>query len=344
MVRSNEIDFVLPWVDGNDPDWRARKRTITGAATTDDREERYRDLGILRYWFRGVERFAPWVRKIWFICDQEAPAWLKRDHPKLTIVRHEDYLPEAYRPTFSSHPIELNLHRIEGLSEQFVYFNDDMFLLSPAKEEAFFKYGLPRDTALMSPLPTTDLKQKEKKPIIFTIPLNNLSYLNRDYDFRSCVKKHPLKWINAKYGAWMFTNLMLMAWPRFVGFKETHIPHAYLKTSFKEAWAQDGDILDATSRHHIRDDRDVNQWLIRYRQMAEGKFMPIRPQGSVCDLAPNPEKAAEVIRKQAMPMVCLNDAGLERDAFTDAKRQIREAFHSILPEASSFETDGGADR
>ena len=343
MKQNKTIDFVLPWVDGNDPEWRTRKSEITGMASSDDRNIRYRDLGLLRYWFRGVEQFAPWVRKIWFICDQEPPRWLNRDHPKLKIVHHEDYLPEEYRPAFSSHPIELNLHRITELSEQFVYFNDDMFLLAPVREEQFFRQGLPRDAALLNPLPTTDLKEGGENANIFTIPLNNAEYLNRDYDFRACVKKYPLKWLNIRYGSGMFRNLVLMIWPRFVGFKESHIPHAYLKSSFEEAWEQDRDILDCTSRHPLRDDRDVNQWLIRYRQMAEGRFFPIKPLGQVFDLRPEPTEEVKVIREQGMPMICLNDGELDEVSFMRVKQQIREAFQSILPGVSSFETGGGTD-
>ena len=77
-----DIDFVIAWVDGSDPEWRKRKAALKGDASVDDRED----------WFRGVEKYAPWVRKIWFICDQEPPAWLNTGHPKLEIVRHEDYL------------------------------------------------------------------------------------------------------------------------------------------------------------------------------------------------------------------------------------------------------------
>ena len=150
MDKDNfDIDFVIPWVDGSDPEWRNRKReyckSISGYSDLDDREERYRDWGLLPYWFRGIEKFAPWVRKIFFICDQDPPAWLNRQNNKLIIIRHEDYLPDEYRPAFSSHPIELNIHRIYGLSERFVYFNDDTFLNKPVKTNKFFKNNLPCD-------------------------------------------------------------------------------------------------------------------------------------------------------------------------------------------------------
>lgn len=338
VIQSQIIDFVLPWVDGCDPEWSKRKNAYTGEEITDSREERYRDWDLLRYWFRAAEVFTPWVNKIWFICDQEPPAWLNKSNPKLRIVRHEDYIPQKYLPTFSSHTIEHNLHRIQGLSEQFVYFNDDMFLLRPLNPSFFFQKELPRDQATLNPLMTAELRRKEKGGIIFTIPLNNTEYLNRDYDFRDCVRKHPMKWLTPRYGKGAIRNAILMIWPRFVGFDEPHLPQAFLKTSFIKAWEQDGDILDATCRHSIRNDRDVNQWLIRYRQLAEGSFIPRKPIRNAVFQLENKEKPwLEVIRRQTKPMICLNDGPLTEEEFQQTKVLLQEAFRTILPEKSAFE-------
>ena len=327
-------------MDGNDPEWQAQKAQITGTELSDDREDRYRDWELMRYWFRGIEKFAPWVRKVFFVCGQEPPAWLDSSCPKLQIVRHEEFIPEQFLPTFSSHPIELNMHRIPGLSEQFIYFNDDMFLVSPMKEEQFFKNELPRDSALLNPVPTMDLAGKTDARI-FTIPLNNVSYINRDYDFKACIKKHPTKWLNFKYGKSYFRNLMLTSWPRFVGFDEPHLPIAFLKSSFEKAWEQDGDILEETCSHAIRNDRDVSPWLIRERQLAEGNFMPIRPiRNAVYDLGKQADIAVETILKQQKPMICLEDGPMGIEQFEQIKTELKNAFEQILPEKSSFEKEG----
>lgn len=333
-----EIDFVIAWVDGSDPDWQRRKAACLGERLSDDREHRYRDWDLLRYWFRGVEAFAPWVRKVWFVCDQEPPRWLNDAHPRLQIARHEDFIPEAYRPAFSANPIELNMHRIPGLAERFVFFNDDMFLLKPTSEGDFFKNGLPVDAALLNPVPTTDLRGRGRDAIVFTIPLNDVEVLNRDYDFRACVKAHPLKWLNLRYGKSLLRNLALMTWPRFVGFDEPHLPQPFLKASFEAAWQQDFDVLDATSRRSIRNDRDVNQWLIRQRQLAEGRFMPRSPKvGRVFDLDVDAAGAAEAIRGQSAKMICVNDGALEPERFEAARRQLQAAFEAILPKPCGFE-------
>lgn len=136
-----EMDFVIAWVDGNDPAWQKEKRKTEHVpevtAEADDRNERYRDWDNLQYWFRGVEQFAPWVRKIHFVTWGHFPKWLNTEHPKLHIVKHEDFIPSEFLPTFNSHTIEWNFHRILGLSERFVYFNDDMFLLNQIHPENF---------------------------------------------------------------------------------------------------------------------------------------------------------------------------------------------------------------
>lgn len=79
-MRTNEIDIVVAWVDGADPAWQEekRKRMIEQgmAVQVDDREERYRDWELMRYWFRGIEKFAPWVRKIHFVTYGHLPDWL----------------------------------------------------------------------------------------------------------------------------------------------------------------------------------------------------------------------------------------------------------------------------
>ncbi len=337
-LTSDPIDFVIAWVDGNDPDWRKRKNEFLGSASTDERTERYRDWGLLRYWFRSVEGFAPWVNKVWFICDQAPPEWLNARHPKLRIVRHEDYIPKEYLPAFSSHPIELNMHRIKGLSEKFVYFNDDMFLLAPVESSFFFRNGLPCDSAVLNPIPTDDLVEKGETERIFTMFLNNASYINREYDFKSCVREHPSKWLHPSYGRDLIRNMMLMMWPHFVGFVENHLPQAFLKSSFESAWEKNADILDATSRHHIRDDRDVNQWFIRNRQLAEGRFIPCKPQRHLAfELNKDDERMHNTIRRQAAPMICLHDGQMTEEETARIGEKIKADFESILGEKSGFE-------
>ncbi|BAL85379.1 hypothetical protein AMIS_1590 [Actinoplanes missouriensis 431] len=139
------IDVVYTWVDGNDPDWVARKNSsltafgreqINTIATNDSR---FISRDELKYSLRSIVAYAPWVRKIFLVTDDQIPAWLDTSDPRLTVVSHRELFGDTgVLPTFNSHAIESRLHRIPGLSEHFIYFNDDMFLGRPVSPDSFF--------------------------------------------------------------------------------------------------------------------------------------------------------------------------------------------------------------
>ena len=336
--QSQQIDFVISWVDGNDEEWQKRKKTLQNNKDEDFRVERYRDWGLLKYWFRGVEKYTPWVRRVFFVCDQEVPSWLNKECPKLRIVNHKDYIPSDYLPAFSSHPIELNSYLIPDLSEQFVYFCDDMFIIKRMKETDFFKKGLPVDCAALNPIPTSDLAADSKDKKIFYIPLNDTEYLNREYDFRSVIKANPFKWYNLSYGNFLIRNIFFSLYSRFVGFYVFHLGQPYRKSAFVDAWNKNYDILDQTCRHHFRDDHDVSQSFIRFRQLAEGNFIPGKPiYRAAFHISEDNREIDEVIRKQKLSMICLNDGEISDDKYETIKKVLIDSFESILPEKSRFE-------
>jgi glycosyltransferase involved in cell wall biosynthesis len=138
------VDVVYTWVDGNDPAWNAaREQRLAGITGTPQTREssgraRFLDRGELRYSFRSIHLFAPWVRRIHLVTAGQVPDWLDVDHPSVNLVDHADILPADGLPTFNSHAIETSLHRIDGLAEHFVYLNDDFLLGRPLRPEAFF--------------------------------------------------------------------------------------------------------------------------------------------------------------------------------------------------------------
>ena len=112
-MENQGIDFVITWVDGSDPEWEKEKNTyLSGAMALYNNERRYRDWQLLRFWFRGTEKFAPWVRKIHFVTWGHIPEWLNTHHEKLRIINHTDFIPRQYLPTFNSNTIDLCLHKI----------------------------------------------------------------------------------------------------------------------------------------------------------------------------------------------------------------------------------------
>src|SRR5699024_2296505 len=266
-----KIDFVIPWVDGADPEWQKEKQKYDKKMNVDNRSIRYRDLDNLVYWFRGVETFAPWVNKIHFITCGHVPSWLNTNHHKINIVRHEDYIPEEYLPTFSTRPIELNLHRIKGLTDHFVYFNDDMFIIKPVKKNDFFKQGLPRDTGVLVPM--MSLFRNSTMPNVATV----MEVINTTYSKQEMFKKDLFKWINPLYGKFLIRTLTMLPYKQFSGFLNLHIPNSYLKNTFEEIWKDEHDILDTTCKNKFRTAKDVNQQLPKYKQLVEGNFKPRSP-------------------------------------------------------------------
>ncbi|WP_204801694.1 stealth family protein [Mycobacterium riyadhense] len=139
-----DIDLVFSWVDGSDPEFRARRaaqmsQVVVGEG--DDAEARIRQIDELKYALRSVNMFAPWIRRIFIATDSLPPPWLA-EHPKITIVRAEDHFSDrAALPTYNSHAVESQLHNIADLSEHFLYSNDDMFFGRPLKASMFFSPG-----------------------------------------------------------------------------------------------------------------------------------------------------------------------------------------------------------
>ena len=89
-----KIDFVLPWVDGNDVEWQKDKAKYSGMKFSDESVARFRDWDNLQYIFRGIEKFTPWVNKVHFITYGHLPKWLNTENPKLNIVCHKDFIDE----------------------------------------------------------------------------------------------------------------------------------------------------------------------------------------------------------------------------------------------------------
>lgn len=136
-----DIDIVYSWVDGSDPEFRARRAGMMAQVVVgegDDADARIRQIDELRYALRSVYKNAPWIRRIFIATDSAVPQWLA-DDPRVTIVRAVDHFSDTSGlPVFNSHAIECQLQHIEGLSEHFLYSNDDMFFARPVRPSMFF--------------------------------------------------------------------------------------------------------------------------------------------------------------------------------------------------------------
>lgn len=333
MVNLDKIDFVMPWLDGSDPAWRAACAAYCAKKDEDAGEARFRDWGMLKYWFRGIEQYAPWVNRVHLITWGHLPVWLNTAHPKLNIVRHEDYIPAQYLPTFNSNPIELNMYRIKGLAEQFVYFNDDLLILDRLKPTDFFVKGKPCDMLALQPVICNP-----QNPVMSHIYLNNGLVLCRHFDKRANIKKQPQAYFRFGYPLQYFCyNALELAFPQITGFYTIHGPAPFLKASFEALWEQEKDILDATCGHRFRSEQDVNQYLVREWQKLNGNFCPrcVNRYFKYFNVQnTNPELVNTIVRHKKK-MICVNDS--ETVDFERAKLELLAALEKALPEKSDFE-------
>lgn len=331
-----DIDFVILWVDGNDPAWQAEKRKYQDKNENENNSaNRYRDWGLLPYWFRSVEQFAPWVRKVHFVTWGHVPAFLNLDDPKLHVVRHDQFIPEEYLPTFSSHAIEMNIHRIPDLADHFVYFNDDTFLLRPFQQNDFFQDGLPCTYGGEVPLELTGNIGAWQHAAV-----NDLGLVNAHFPKREAVAKHGKKYRDRQY-RWkdnLRTFLLEMLHPDyFTGFKNLHAPAAYLKSAFQEVWDAEPDKLASTCRDRFRTSDNVNQWVVLWWQVASGQFMPAVIDNLVSSVTGETvDELCSVIEQQSHDYICLNDPEEEID-FERLSQRLKASFEKILPAKSSFE-------
>ena len=329
-MKTQEIDFVLPWVDGSDPEWRASYDMFSDREdkTLNYRGIRFRDWGLLPFWFRAVELYAPWVRKIHFITCGQVPTWLNLDHPKLHWVKHSDYLPTRYLPTFNSHSIELNLHRIEGLSDAFVYFNDDTFLSAPVFPSDFFRNGLPRDFGLRNYIGHYETGH---------IELNNVFLINKHLDFLSSFRKNLWKWYNYRYGLRSLQNLLFARYKDFTGAKNAHLPSPFLKETFAAVWNACGRTLEETSLHKFRSNQDVNQWLLKYWQLATGRFFPQNISFGRLVFVNDTECIKSILLQKRLKTICVNEEA--NCDFETLKPRIYGVFEHCFPNKSAFEKE-----
>ena len=334
-----DIDIVVLWVDGNDPAWIAEKDKY--APKKEDKhnaKNRFRDWGLMPYWFRAVEKFMPWVRRIHFVTWGHVPPFLNLNHPKLHIVCHEDFMPPETLPTFNSCSLEMNLHRIEGLAERFIYFNDDLFITRPMNADDFFeeKSGLPRAHFAEMPCYLKGTLSPHEIAIARDIAILNKWFPKKDIPVRKyfglyCSKKYPLS-DNVR------TLVLKVLFPTYYGgFRYFHNASPLRKSTYAEVWEKEPDILWNTSMQKFRNNECFNQYLLLWWQEASGQFAPCRVSSAVSDIIDSRlDQLCDMIEHQCKDMICLNDS-TEYVDFEKASGRLRASFECILPEKSSFE-------
>ena len=291
------MDIVITFVDGSDPVWLEEYRSNLSVPPV---RKRYRDWGTLRYLLRGIERHLPFCRRVFLVVSSESqvPVWC--DDSRVSVVFHRDIIPERFLPTFNSSMIEMFLHRIPALSEQFLYFNDDMFPVMDCLEEDFFMAGTPVmgvSRNLLAPSPFLRLARRSD-----TLSRKALGMPESLYYLR----------------------------PR-------HVCSPLLKSECEAAFgAVREDILASLSP--LRSENDFNQYFFLDYIFHKGKMInkPISRKHFSLGTASG-EKIAGFIRNPHAKIVCVNDVEMSDESFIRKKEAILSAFQSRYPQKSVFE-------
>lgn len=330
-----KIDIVLTWVDGSDLAWQKERMEYASLkrkkGDQSDAVVRYRNWDNLQYVLRGIEKNMPWVNKVHLITYGHLPKWINKECKKLHIVRHEDYIPKEYLPTFNSNVIELNMHRIEGLSEYFINFNDDIFVIKKTEASDFFVNGKPCDSAVLSP-------QLIYRGGICNTVVNNLEIINDYFSIRD-IKKNWKKWFDlTKYRTKSVRTFLFLQFSKIIGIYETHIAYSYCKSTFEEVWRKEKEELQATCKNKFRTKEDINHWLFRYWQLLSGDFEPRNINfGILKDVGTQIDDILKILHgKGKYKMICINDSDSLAD-FEKTKTIVNEALDTLFPEKSSFE-------
>lgn len=330
----DNIDFVVTWVNSEDSKWQSKKKQFTSESSqisSMNTQSRYRNYRLFKYWFRAVEKYAPWVHKIFLITDDQVPTWLDTTNEKIVLINHSDYIDPKYLPTFNSNVIELGIGLIPELAEHFVLFNDDTFLNARVTQEDFFKESLPRDTYAESPIIST-------KGSVAHAMVNDMEVINDVFSKKQFYLRNWSKVFSTKVGLKLLRTLALLPSKNFSGIWNSHLPVPYLKETFREVWHYMPNDLENTMSNKLRTPNDYNQWLMRYWQLVSGNFQVQGSRwGQVYDLGTTEMSCLqEEIEMSKHKVICLNDTDNVVDP-SIIRDGLTKSLEKVFPQKSIFE-------
>lgn len=335
-----DIDFVVTWVNSDTVTWKNNFRVAKGSDNLNPEyigSTRFREEINFKFWFRMVERNCPWVRYIYVVTNGEFPEWLNKYSSKIKPIVHSDYIDSKFLPTFNSNAIELGLGKLPGLSENFVLFNDDMFVVKPIEKSFFFKQGFPVDEMIFYPMiPMTSFDHTM---------FNNMFLFNKRFSKNKVFEKNNGKIFSIHYGRKLIWQFFAKLVPGFFGFRNPHVPIAYNKSMFNEAYKCFKLDAEQTTSHIFRSDRDISHWLFRYYQLASGNWIVRSPKkiGYISLNELNLKKILKVVNgKSNTAVVCLNDddSNVNNSTISIVNNKLQELYER----KSDFEVNTSYER
>jgi hypothetical protein len=306
------MDAVYTWVDGSHPLAVARREALgrrSGAALAPiPPQRRGRDLGTLRYSLRSLERFAPWIDRVFLVTGGEVPAWLDVENPRLTVVPHVQLFPDpSHLPTFNSFAIECHLHRIAGITTSFLYFNDDFVLGREIRP--------------------TDIRTASGMKCLY---LSDWGYDETPLEGDSDITAHAKR-----------TNQLLTA---RLGFRDrlmiAHVPYLIIRDVMTELCAELDSAFTETSRQPFRNKGGINPIYLHDHYLNEtGRTVPGTATKAFLGLTTDRQQNLawfETQRRSPAHFICVND-DLPDDYDPQIAGDLDQFLSEMLTEPSTFE-------
>ena len=297
LFKSTHMDIVITYVNGLDPVWKKDYERHTHQPVL---EKRFRDWGTLRYLFRGIEKHMAFIRKVHLVVSHESqvPEWINRN--EVHIVLHSDIIPQEYLPTFNCNPIEMHLHKIAGLDEEYLYFNDDIYPLQECCSEEFFR---------------------EQRGLLgmsthwFACGMFKQICKNSDTLARKVLGMRPSL--------------------RFL--RPQHVCTPMLKSECAALYALAEEEIKA-SLTPIRAASNLNQYLYLDYMYLKGKLINHRLSKKHISLgAVSVRRLRKSILQPTHKLICINDVQLSEERYHTLRSALLEAFETRFPEPSKYE-------
>ena len=291
------MDIVITYVNGLDPVWQREYERHTNTPIL---EKRFRDWGTLKYLFRGIAKNMPFIRKVHLVVSGESqvPEWINSQ--EVNIVLHKDIIPAEHLPTFCSNTIELHMDRIEGLDEEFLYFNDDIFPMLRCESTDFFRDG---------------------KGIIGM----SRHWFAPDMFKRICRNSDRA----ARKALGLRTPLYFL--------RPQHICAPMLRSESKRVYdILEKDIL--ASLTSTRTERNITQYLFTVFLYLQGRIIARRqPRRHFSVGIASAEKISKYLLNPDRKLVCINDVKLSEERYEKIHSALHNTFQKVFPEKSKFE-------
>ncbi|NYF97988.1 hypothetical protein BJY20_001380 [Janibacter cremeus] len=312
------VDAVYTWVDSSDPAWqaefaRADSHGADDVQATSRSPSRFASRDELRYSLRSLVAYASWIRRIHIVTNGQVPPWLDTTDPRIHVVSHVEIFPDpADLPTFNSHAIEACLHRIPGLSDHYLYFNDDVFLARPLRPEHFFSAsGLIRYFPSLIPIDDSDTSDADL-PVVSAFK-NGRAVIERRFARRPLTR------------------------PR-------HTPHPQHRQVIEEIETAEPALLARTRRSRFRSVEDISlaAQLQSYWAAATGRAVAMDVAYEFLDIW-GPDVDARIDRlltRDDVDFYCLNETNSDPDQASIADDRVNRVLTTLLPFVSPFEKDG----